>query len=249
MKKKPIPILIISIIYMLLPLWYYGQTAYYYAPPFILKNSGFFSLDVFFNFLNVISKYTLSTYIISISTVIVGIGIFMVKRWSLYFFYLHAMGIVIWNFYLAKFDLGQSFILLLTLSVLQFAITIIFISKTLREPYFNPRIRWWKQDKRFYVDIPAALKYPDKEKILEGKVKDISDSGIFWAGDLEGTDGQIVEINISHKDLLNLSLTGEIVWLTEGNKSHPKGAGIKFINMDKDKKKNIKKIIEPIRIR
>ncbi len=220
----------------MLPLHIYAQIAYFSNTPFG---------DV----ATVITKCTLHAYILSILWVVVGICIFMVKRWSWYVFLAHSISMVIWNCYFALMNPFFPIVLTLTFLGGLFLITGFFILEPIRAPYFNPRLRWWEQEKRYRIDLPVNIHYSDSETLIQGKTYDISRSGLFFTGDLIGPTGTFVHVKFDHEMLAELDILGEIVWLTSGKGRYPRGGGVKFGAMPKDQYKNLGKILNMLNFR
>jgi hypothetical protein len=236
MKKRPISIKLISLIYILLPLHIYAQIAYFSNTPWD---------DV----LAVISKFSLHAYVLSILWVVVGFCIFMVKRWSWYVFLAHSISMIMWNCYFAMIHPHFPIVLTLTFLAGLFLVTGFFILEPIRAPYFNPRLRWWEQEKRYRIDLPVTIIYPELNNTIEGKTYDISRSGLFFTGDLEGPTGTDIQVKFQHELLVELDISGEIVWITTGKGRYPKGGGIKFYSMPKEQYKQLGKILTTLNFR
>jgi len=236
MKKRPISIKLISFIYIILPLHIYAQISYFSHTPWT-------------EFFNVMSKFSYHAYILSILWVIVGICIFLVKSWSWYIFLAHSIAMVIWNCYFAIMNPFFPIVLTFVFLVSLFIVTGIFILEPIRAPYFNPRLRWWEQDKRYRIDLPVYVHYIDSNKEITGNTYDISKSGLFFTGDLLGPTGEKIRVKFDHELLSSLELFGEVVWLTNGKGRYPKGGGIRFDSMPKKQKKLLGKNLNTLNFR
>ena len=236
MIKRPLSIKIFSLIYVLLPLHIYAQMAYF-------SRYNFWEVD------KVFSLFQLHSYVLSILWVVVGICIFLVKRWSFYVFLLHSISMIAWNIYFSwthpRFPIELIIFFLFAL----FIITGFFILEPIRAPYFNPKMRWWEQEKRYRIDLSVILQNVDSNATFQGKTYDISKSGLFFVGEIAETIGEIVKIQIDQTELSPISLIGEIVWLSPGKGRYPQGCGIRFINLQKSQKKQIQKTIKDLLVR
>ncbi|HPO50199.1 MAG TPA: PilZ domain-containing protein, partial [Spirochaetota bacterium] len=98
-----------------------------------------------------------------------------------------------------------------------------FISHEIRTVYFNPRVRWWEQSKRFLHEIKVEV---------EGKAYstfDLSETGAFIVDtkelNLEMNEIFPVVIDIDDK---KISCFAEVRWLNDQKGKYPAGYGIKF---------------------
>ncbi|MBF0118457.1 MAG: PilZ domain-containing protein [Desulfobacterales bacterium] len=230
MKKKPIPILVATFAYLLLPFFYYIQIAY-------LANVSVLEAD------RVLSLYTPETVLLSLSAIIVSYCIYIVKRWSFYVFLVNSIIAIIWNgcvaFYFQGFTIILAIYLLITIAILLNFILI----KDMRTPYFNPRIRWWEQEKRYRFDLPATIHFLRNNLRVDGQIFDISASGLFWTGIMKGEVGHNVGVKIHHEKLSVIPLVGEIVWVSDGKGRHPRGGGIKFVKTTKSEQKFLRRTL------
>jgi len=234
MIKRPLAIKIFSLIYILLPLHIYAQIAYF-------SRFDFWEVD------KVFSLFPLHAYVLSVLWVVVGICIFCVKRWSFYVFFLHSISMIVWNIYFSWTHPRYPIELIIFFLAALFLITGFFILEPIRAPYFNPRLRWWEQEKRYRVDLPVTIQHVDDNKVTKGKTYDISKSGLFFVGEFPDTVGGIVKVQIEHDELSSIPLVGEIVWVSEAKGRYPQGGGIKFINFtNKKHKRKIKAIIKDL---
>jgi len=220
----------------MLPLHIYAQISYFSNTPWN-------------NVSDVIANFSFHAYVLSILWVVVGICIFMVKRWSWYVFLVHSISMVIWNCYFAMIHSHFPIVLTLTFLAGLFLVTGFFILEPIRAPYFNPRLRWWEQEKRYRIDLPVSIIYPDSNTEINGSTYDVSRSGLFFSGDLMGPTGTSIQVKFQHELLSHFDIVGEIVWLTTGKGRYPKGGGIKFDSMQKEQYKKLGKALNTLNFR
>lgn len=110
-----------------------------------------------------------------------GIIILKINKWTYYLFNLTLFYIIYrlmtfqemdWPYYSKNPFLYNYVVVLISIAVItmtQFPY--------LRILFFNPRLRWWETEKRYYTDIDANILIGDK--FIEGKMKNISLSGAY----------------------------------------------------------------------
>lgn len=233
MQKKPIFIILVSFVYMSLPIFYYLQVAYFERVHFWMVGT-------------VLAKANAADWILAILSVVVGFCIYKVRLFGYYVFMGHALGILGWNIFLAVTHHNYPKVHLIIFSAITFAIIGLFLRKNIRTPYYNPRMRWWEQEKRFNIKLPTIVTYQDNQNNSQGLTYDISASGIFFNGDIEGPVSRKVDITIDYGDMSSFNLEGEVVWITGETARHPKGGGIRFLNMDKGDRKKLRASLKDI---
>lgn len=127
---------------------------------------------------------------------IAGIAIFAVKKWSLPVF----LGVELWALisnvpYLESLYQSNQ-ILLLTYFILFALLNVSVVSYLLipavRLAYLEPHVRWWEAKPRYAITLDA---WADDESI--GSIKNISESGVFLATDMELPINTIIELKFS----------------------------------------------------
>jgi len=148
-------------------------------------------------------------------------GLFKVRRWAWYYFLFHSVCMIVLGFFRSGFRFDFSPIILLNLL---FLIPIgFFISKEIRAVYFNPRLRWWEQSKRFLHEIKVEV---------EGKpynTFDLSETGAFII-DTKELNLELNEIFpvIIDLDDKKVNCFAEVRWINDEKNRYPIGYGIKF---------------------
>jgi len=229
MRKRPIEVKIISLIYLMMPLFYYCQVV-------------FFEKISLYPVGKVLSFYKAEDILLSIASIVVGIAIYRVRTWGWYLFLFHAIGIVIWNGYVEySRDVHPNFELML-FSFVTLGVVGIFLRKHIKSPYFNPTMRWWEQERRHAITFGVELFEQEDSSPIAGKTFDVSASGIFFDGKIDTSLGKKFMVMFPDENKLKeLKLIGEVVWVTGEKKTHPAGAGIRFINMPWASRRSMRK--------
>ena len=234
MRKRPIEIKIIALIYMMLPFFYYLQVVY-------------FEKVALFPVGRVLSLYKIEDLILTLSSILVSIAIYRVRTWGWYLFLTHSLGIILWNVYVEYKRENHPNYELIVFSLATLFVIGLFLRKHIKSPYFNPSMRWWEQEKRHALSFAVKLFEENSKVPIEGKTFDVSASGIFFDGDMKNTLGKKYKVCFSEEDdLRDLSLLGEVVWVTDASGSRPAGAGIRFLQMTWNKKRTLRKGLKAI---
>ncbi|MCP4756235.1 MAG: PilZ domain-containing protein, partial [Proteobacteria bacterium] len=109
-------------------------------------------------------------------------------------------------------------------------VLILFI-REIRIPFFNPKTRWWKQDKRFLVSLDMVVK--NKEHEISGKTYDLARRGVFMISDEPVEMNERFEIRMKAPgEKTEIEGEGKVVWINEGKAELPIGFGINFLFME-----------------
>lgn len=119
-------------------------------------------------------------------------------------------------------------------TLLPLAALALLLQRETRAPYFNPRIRWWESEPRYPVDAPVRS---------GGRALDISESGVFIQRDdpreLGGRDDYVLDLEGGE-----LAFRGEVCWVSAGDAEHPRGYGVKFLEMDAQTRREVDRLLE-----
>ncbi|OHD44789.1 MAG: hypothetical protein A2086_07565 [Spirochaetes bacterium GWD1_27_9] len=219
-KKKPILIMVFSILYLLNPI---GNILFLlFFNTTLTPSESFSRLIALLSQGNVIVIFNVLFWIFALP---LAYGLFKVRVWAWYYFLVHSIGMVILSIFGSDYKIHIS---VATFLNILFLIPIgYFISQEIRAVYFNPRLRWWEQAKRFHHSVTVEM---------EGKkysTYDISESGAFIVNestfDFETEELLPVTMKL---DEYEIKCFAEIRWLNdkadkEKNK-YPSGYGLKF---------------------
>ena len=170
-----------------------------------------------------------------------GVMIYLCKRWS-YIVYIFLMSLpVFFNIYFWYDTRNSQMIFPLILAYLVNILVVgFFMRGSVRKIYFDPRIRWWETQPRFYADIAAEV-FLSTQK-MAGQVVNISGSGLFFLSNEDLKEGD--EIQIQFRDSgREINLDGQVVYIRK-DKQH--GFGVKFTNY-KNSKKALSELLRKLR--
>lgn len=158
--KKPISLIIISLILILSPIYNLSLQLY-------IRN-----LPISFQSLSTVRFNTLEICFILLP-VVCGIGLYLIKKWAWYLFILYSLVLIIFNAYISfkypvKFNLYS-----LTESIFIFLIAAYFLKKDMSAPYLKMYPRGWRGEKRKPVQVAVSINGATKT------TKDISEAGFY----------------------------------------------------------------------
>lgn len=164
-----------------------------------------------------------------------GIFIYICRRWS-YWCYVACLGLIflsnVYSFWTSMS--GLNFAMLFLVLLIDVVAVAYFMVPSVRQVYFDPRLRWWETAPRFNLDTPGIM---DGD---EGFVKNISAGGALVESAKSYEDGRevLLEWNYNGK---NYRLPGHVVY------RKPSGGGVafgvRFIHND-ETEKLVKELIE-----
>jgi len=160
--RKPLSLIILSIIFFLSPFVILAFNAAINMVPLIGYGSIIFRLQFF-------DVIILCLYMIT------GISIFLVRKWGWWIIIFSAIVMIVYNLFTLFLNPFSSLVIVLIMNFLLFSITLFFFRKHIIAPYFNPQLRWWNQDQRYEIDIYLKFLGIDKNVIIS----DISEGGCY----------------------------------------------------------------------
>lgn len=173
---------------------------------------------------------------------IVGWGVLSVERWGWFAFMGFSLVLVVYNtvaFVVNRsYDLG----LVLLFNATVAAVTFLFLRKHLRAPYFNPRLRWWKADPRYHVDLNATI--PLEASTCEAEVLDISRSGLFLStcADIDVGQRYLVAVQVDGRSFV---WPGRVMRKTAPGDPRP-GFGVMFEGLDKGQRREVSGLVRQL---
>lgn len=232
-KKKPVLIEVFALLYLLNPI---GNLLFVW-----FLNSQYSFTEVMGMLLELLKRGNVIFILMLIfwlSAIPLSIGLYRVRLWAWYYFIIHSTGM----FVLSMFGSGHFRISYATIVNLLFLLPIgYFISKEIRVPYFNPRMRWWEQSTRFLHDVKLKI---------SGKVcttYDFSENGAFISDDNAGSlsIGETVPAEIDlEKTIINCF--ADIRWINLKKSRYPVGYGIKFEKINPKDRTTLRNYIQRI---
>lgn len=166
---------------------------------------------------------------------IVGFGIWRAHAWGYWTGLAGAITLFVNN--LVVLLIGKEFHSLYTLAanLAILALAVYFSLPRTRTLFFNSRLRWWEQAKRYEAsDVKVRITRPEHpDTVVDGKVFDISETGVFVVGDFPWKGHDVILLAIDGLPSGPLNTNAEVVWHGNDNHSHPTGAGCRFVPGDK----------------
>ncbi len=182
------------------------------------------------------------------SAVPLAIGLYAVRLWAWYYFIVHSVVMVAMSFVDAGLNLALSYALPLNLL---FLIPVsVFLTKEIRAPYFNPRLRWWQQAERIvhFVDVSFRTR--------RYRSYDLSENGAFLTPREEDGGGELLSPElIGETATAVLQLNGREVELparvvrvsSQSRGRYPAGVGIRFLPTDTDARACLRALLGELR--
>ncbi len=226
MKKRPLSIVIIALIYFFEPAGNLIQAAYINNLPLFGENG-------------IINHLIWSDWVILSLFPVVAVGIYMVRKWGWYLFIGFSALLIFYNLYV-YFYLNPNYQLhtVLLFIIIVTAVSAIFFRKHVYAPYFNPRLRWWEVVSRYKVTLNTKILTDDAA--IDCQTLDISTIGCFvnHTGDLNEGDSVWLIIQCSG---IEINCLGKVV--RKATETESPGYGIFFQAMSGATKLKIKNLI------
>jgi hypothetical protein len=220
MKKRPLSIRLLSLLFLLAPIGFMAELIYLYDIP-LKRWDAVFSPEI----------WTWQVVAIVIITPLVGLCIWTTRRWA-YFVLLTYSGLIlvnniaVWLSGKAMSGILERLVLLAGLAVLLFT----ELRKQFYAPYFNPRLRWWEQAIRYSTDrIHIVVREFGKgTELFQANSFDVSETGIYIVSDREVKIGDMFSMDVVLPGNKMSHASGEVVWTHVGDNRYPRGFGCRF---------------------
>ena len=164
--------------------------------------------------------------------------IYQMKAWSWWFALLAVLGLAAYGGMVSLFrteNLGTAWaVTSAIITALPALAAGILLQREVRTPYFNPRIRWWEAEPRYPFDAQVRG---------GGRALDISQKGMFVQHEDPPKMGTRDTFMFAF-DGGEVSVPGEVSWVSEGDAAHPSGFGLEFGELDEATRKVIDEIVE-----
>ncbi len=236
MKKRPLALTIIALLHFLHP------------PYFVLQFM--FSQDIPLTHFFSIAKAIYwpiteqpNAVILSLVSIIVGIGLLRVRTWAYWLFFAYAIHTILFTIF-DVIQLNESGVfspyLRFPIIILTLGASFYFIQKHVRSPYFNPSLRWWENAPRFKVNDLNVTISIDGKPVLCDEVYDLSKGGLFVVSNSQLVLGKTYHASFKLLDEVPISSEGSVVWVCNKVKNHPDGFGFMFKGMTPHCKRQLK---------
>jgi hypothetical protein len=226
-KRKPIWIYLVSTAFIISPFCNYMLSLY------LLGVRRWYSPRIWGAWIEYLDPWSVLAMVLVFAA---GISImFFVRKWS-WMLSLAAL-IMVFSFTVIRWHevIVVGPIIMVALMVGTLGAAAVVYASNFRQPYLNPRLRWWETSTRYRADIPAQV----GEAKHKGVLVDISRSGLLIQWDKESQIPDLkkeVEVTISDK----LSLTCAVARRT------PSGYGLAFTSLKPDEKKGLKAFLKAL---
>jgi hypothetical protein len=187
-----------------------------------------------------------SYYVISALAALAGYGLWEMKRWSWHLFLLVNL-LVTYNNAVLVSDHGEThhklMAFLASAAILVFLV--LRVSREVRVPYFLPRIRWWESNPRYKLSVPVQMVRIDGSR-LPGDIMDLSLGGCFikLRNELAQDEPLALEFTVF---ALPITARGTVVWRTTSTVTHPKGVGVKFGQVTRQQRRELRAVVQRLR--
>lgn len=226
MKKRPLSIIIISLIYFFEPAGNVLQAAFVNDMP------------VFGEF-GILSHLLWSDWVILFLFPVVAVGVYTVRRWGWYLFLLFSVILIGYNLFVYTRNPNYALETVLLFIAVITLMSAFFLRKHVYAPYFSPRLRWWEHAARYRVVLRSRI-------LTDGGAHDcttldISESGCFLGTEAVLEEGTLVMVKIQCKGV-ELDCLGRVV-RKSGEKERVRGYGIMFQGLPRDTRRNLRLLI------
>jgi Tfp pilus assembly protein PilZ len=193
-------------------------------------------LSIFFSF------YYIAHSLLAVFT---GFALFRMRPYAWHFFVFHSFVMFVAQFVVA-YRYAENHIVEIPLALISMVIValVLFLKLELRVPYFSPKIAWWESDPRYKISVPAQMTSADH--FYRGDIMDISSSGCFIKSKEPLKVDQKILVKFSLFDT-KFECNGRVVWRTESGVTHPKGVGVRFMEMDKPMQVELRETVKKLK--
>jgi Tfp pilus assembly protein PilZ len=185
-------------------------------------------------------------WIMTAITITAGYG-FLKLRWYGWYVFIFSNFFITYETAIALAYHSQSqlkMVLFFTTLLIQM-VSLYFIRKEIRVPYFFPRIRWWESDPRYKLSVQTRIVKADKTE-FEGEIMDLSLGGCFVKTHAYFGPDEAIELHFNLFDR-SVKCNGDVVWRTESKVTHPKGIGVKFSTIEREALQSLKQATKKLK--
>ncbi len=215
MRRRPWALVILSGLHFVAPL---GN---------IIFNAIILNRNVMNYFVYAMSpQYFTRNWFLFVCPIAAGLAIYACKKWS---FYVYALSITALFYFsytnsMTKFDsiglLPIIFVYLVNIVVVTY-----FLIPAVRNVYFDRRMRWWELQSRYKTDFKCNWRELSSTEMIQGKVGNFSENGLFLKSDIHPKDNEKVHIEIPFNQGVHLTFCGEAIM---HQRADAIGFGVKF---------------------
>jgi Tfp pilus assembly protein PilZ len=225
MKEKPLSINLIALAYLMAPIGNIMQVAW-------INNWPYFGPRSVFNHFSSFEWTLLCVF------PLVALGIYRVAKWGYMLFLGLSAFLLVNNTFMYFKNPAYSLYIVMLFHLVTIGLVGFFLQKHIISPYFNPNLKWWERDHRYTVNLGAQVRI--RQILVECNVLDISKKGCFVDMQNPLDMGDMVWINLT-LGTFQFSVLCKVMW---HRPIEPTGYGLRFMGMEKEDVKNIKKMID-----
>jgi Tfp pilus assembly protein PilZ len=194
--------------------------------------------------------WTAQVWAMLILTPLVGVAVWTTRKWGYYALVVYTglivvNNIAVWASGFALSGLIERAILTVGLAVLVF----VELRKQFMAPYFNPRLRWWAQARRYLTDR-FHIVVKDRGSgapLFQADSFDVSETGIYLTTDHAAKIGEDYQLDVMLPGDRHVPAVGEVVWVHGGSDSNPPGFGCRFKGLRAPQRRAIRHAVRDLR--
>lgn len=219
MKRKPISILIITVLYLVEPFATVAIGAHVNRMPVFGPHG-------------LLAHLIWSDWLLLAAFPVVAAGVYSVRKWAWYLFMAFSTVLIGYNVFVYLFwNPNYSLGLILFFIVVITAVSAVFFRRQVYAPYFNPRLRWWEIAARYRVTLDVRILTSDHGSV-DAHILDLSETGCFVDHTGRLDEGSSVWLVIRCGET-EISCLGRVVRKVAGHDG-PKGYGIMYHGMSRE---------------
>jgi hypothetical protein len=182
-------------------------------------------------------------YVVSVFWVASGLGIQNLKHWAWYTFGVaQVLSAYLGVYILTNYSESQYKVAVFGLGLLIQYVLQQTVSREMRVPYLFPKIRWWESGIAGIHHLPVDFT-TRSGATHRGQLLDISPRGCFVKSPLDFNAGEEVSLKLEGYGQV-LELSGWISWTAKSAVTHPKGIGVRFIEIERGHRKRLKSFVK-----
>ena len=182
-------------------------------------------------------------YISSFFWIISGVGLQRLKKWSWYTFIFAQIFITYLNaINLLQYSNSEYKVWAFVLTILIQGYSLVSVSGEIRVPYLFPKIRWWESGIAGMPHLPVTLHHlSNSHGITAGQILDINMKGCFIKTPYDYYPFEKITIDLDVFDQ-RVSVSGVVIWNAKSTVTHPKGIGLRFAELDRQRRRKVRVI-------
>lgn len=230
MIRKPWPIIFVSFIFFLIPLINLVGTYYLLHTPYSFSDYCYSLIENPVNYLPLFNMI--------VPSVVAGVAIYCVKKWSYPVFLVSMAWITIQMLtkFQAHLDLSELFFTIIVPMLMNILYVSYILLPKVRAPYYDPRLRWWETKPRYVFSTDLFIS--NNGETTQGKMTNISEGGLFAVIPEAFEPNTTIDLKFEILEM-PIELKAKIVYRKPDGTSH----GLQFCEVSRAQKKMLKKII------